>query len=232
LSRNRLLHRLATTALAAALLLTWISVLVYHFTLSPLQRQSLQLRIGGLIYAPGPAVLIGDSLMTGLVPPCNLVINLASPGARVDHLGGEFANAVASRKPSKILIMIGVNDLRSGNSPQMVADRILMFVKTLRDKTDNATITVISILPIVEVGPPDVIRNIDIGLTNQLLRRNISREGVSFVDISGMFGNEALWPSLTYDGLHLNARGQALLSNVLFNGLAGAARLASGDCKQ
>ena len=47
------------------------------------------------------------------------------------------------------------------------------------------------------------------------LRELLSRGGIRLVDFSSLFGTDGLDPTLTHDGLHLNAAGTARLSSLL-----------------
>jgi lysophospholipase L1-like esterase len=207
-------------ALGLALGMTWAAVLTYHYGWTALRRQQAQLRVGGLIYAPGPVILIGDSLMADVLPPCTDAINLATPGIRVADFTGRYLDAIAGRKPSAVVILAGINDLRSGTDPKAVADAIIGLVRGLRERVPVARVVVLSVLPIVENELSPAVRNAGIADVNAQLKTGIAKVGGSFIDVGGLFGGATLSAELSTDGLHLNARGTALLRGLLFDGLA------------
>lgn len=218
--------------LALALVLTWSAITVYHFAWNPLRRLSAQLRVGGLVYSPGPVVLIGDSLMAGLRAPCPGIINLATPGARVQDFDLTFVDALAARKPSRIIIMIGINDLRDPLEPKLLSQSIIAFAKQLRDRSPISYIMVLSILPIVDSDTPANAWNSKIREVNGYLQSGIPGDEIGFVNVAGLFGSASLMPRLTYDGIHLNARGEAILHSVIFDGLAGSGQRQAEACSK
>ena len=178
------------------------------------------MRIAGLVYAPGPVVLVGDSVLAPVGSPCRSIVNLAIPGARAADLDAAYADAVAARKPSKLVVLIGINDLRAGAKPEAVAQSIEAFLHLLRDKLPSTQLMALSILPIVENEISAKTNNRDIQRTNDLMRSALTGLSEGYVDIAALFGGGALAPALTPDGLHLNGQGLALLSSLLLGGIA------------
>ena len=134
--------------------------------------------------------------------------------ARVDE--------VTSRKPSKVFILIGVNDLSKGIPDEVILQNIFMLVKQIQATAPATKIYVQSILP---VNPsfdnfPKSYNKLDhILVINMQLQKIAERFGYMYIDLFEKFKDSEglLDKRFSYDGLHLNAQGYLLWGEVLRN---------------
>ncbi|MDO9443087.1 MAG: GDSL-type esterase/lipase family protein [Beijerinckiaceae bacterium] len=208
----------------------WLALAVYIFAWTPWQRHQLSLAVAGLTYAPGPVVLLGDSIMQGAARQCRHTINLAVAGSDVASFPSSFVDAVASARPSAVVILSGVNDLRRGATPQDTSEKIAGLAAALRRALPSATLSVLSVLPVQENEIAGQATNDKIRQTNRLLAELNNDGFFDFFDVADRFGGGRLLPDLTYDGLHLNEAGVARLDGLLFSGLARRTRTAAPQC--
>jgi lysophospholipase L1-like esterase len=112
--------------------------------------------------------------------------------------------------PSKIFIMMGINDLGENITLYEVAENYNKVIAKLSNNWKETQIFILSTLPV------DVRRWTNIGLNKdniKMLNTNISsiaqKHNITYIDMVYAFSdkNGYLKPSLTSDGLHLNPKG-------------------------
>ena len=114
--------RLVHAALFATIVLGsigWGLAVYWILRPNPWHRLVLASQAGRLMGREGKVVLIGDSILHAVGSPCATFANLAQPGARARDVPGEIIEEAAKHNPGVILIMIGINDLRTGDSPDL-----------------------------------------------------------------------------------------------------------------
>ncbi|NJN42984.1 MAG: sialate O-acetylesterase [Flammeovirgaceae bacterium] len=134
--------------------------------------------------------------------------------ARVDE--------VASRKPSKVFILIGVNDLSKGIPDEVILQNIFLLVRQLQAKSPTSKIYVQSILPVnpsFDNFPKDYDKLDHILVINAQLQKIAERFGYTYIDLFEKFKDSEglLDKRFSYDGLHLSAQGYLLWGEVLRN---------------
>lgn len=204
--------------LAVALAGSWVLFGAYHFLLKPFQRQAMVLAAAGLVYRDGATVVVGDSISAALLP-CRGVVNLAVPGMRAADLDLAHAEAIVRARPSRVVVMLGINDLRAGSDPKTIASATETFVRRVRAGLGDTTIVALGVLPIIENPVNGSATNENVRRFNAELRAAALAAGAAFADLGGLVGGDRLDPNLTPDGLHLNAVGQQMLADALFAGL-------------
>ena len=172
-------------------------------------------------------VLAGDSISLWfppeLLPPQRTWLN--------QGISGEVSSGLLKRlslfdntNPEVIFVMIGINDLIRGISPDEVVENQRAIVRDLVWVHPNARIVVQSILPHSGSGatwegrdrllniPNDRLRDI-----NRELAAIASAEGVEFLDLYPLFADSEgnLRLELTTDGLHLNEQGYLVWRTAL-----------------
>jgi lysophospholipase L1-like esterase len=120
---------------------------------------------------------------------------------------------VIKHKPSKIFLLIGVNDLSKNVPNEVIIENIFSIVGKIRTASPRTTIYVQSLLPL---NP--VVKNFPVNyggkqehvleINKQLLKYGEALK-YTFVDLHAAFldKNNLLDARYTYDGLHLNASG-------------------------
>ena len=134
------------------------------------------------------------------------VLNRGVSGAMTVELL-ENTDIVTSLHPTKVFIGIGTNDLGNPElcSPDSVAARITAIVKRIRRESPQTEVYVQSILP-----SDNGIRTLDaIRDTNAKVKPQVEESGAVYIDLYDLLSG-IVSKDISYDGLHLSARGYAL----------------------
>lgn len=120
--------------------------------------------------------------------------------------------ALVARKPAKIFLLIGVNDLARGIKPDSVLKNIRLLNNYLRAKSPETRLYVQSLLPVNEAFGKfgdHTSRRKEIVQLNQLLKEEATKQGFAFIDLYSSFidANGRLQVRFTNDGLHLTGEG-------------------------
>lgn len=129
---------------------------------------------------------------------------------------------VANRKPAKVFLMIGVNDLARGISADSVVKNILLIASYLRQETPSSKLFIQSILPVNDfynkfqghTGKAKQIKEV-----NDALSKNAAAYHFTYIDLHSFFCNEEgkLKRELSNDGLHLKGEGYLLWKHLVFS---------------
>lgn len=145
-------------------------------------------------------------------------------------IGGDITFGVLNRlseatryKPSKIFILIGINDLSKGIPEETILDNMFAIIARIHAESPKTAIYVQSILPVnptVEKFPKGYNVNESIERINIQLRNIQKRLKYTFIDLHKVFASpdQLMDVKYTVDGLHLNAAGYALWMKVLKDG--------------
>jgi lysophospholipase L1-like esterase len=172
---------------------------------------------------PGKTVFVGNSITEGgnwkKLLKDSTVINRGISG---DNTFGMVARAseIIKLKPAKLFILIGTNDLSKGIPDEAIIENIFNFISKIKSSSPNTKIFVQSILPVnetVEKFPQQFNNGSHILIINDQLSRYAERMRYTYIDLYGKFLDKQgkLDPTLTYDGLHLNASGYQRWVEVL-----------------
>lgn len=163
---------------------------------------------------PGAVIFLGDSQTAQcewqelLHPDSVPVLNRGISG---DHVAGIRArlDEIVRHKPSKIYLLVGINDLIFGQKPEAIAAVYKEIVATLRSKTPNSELFLQSVLPVNNSVKK-------IGVDNELIRQlntqiiQIAKDyALPYLDINAemMDASGNLSARFTEDGIHLNGLG-------------------------
>ena len=130
-------------------------------------------------------------------------------------------NEIAERKPAKVFLMIGTNDLARNITPDSVVKNILLSVAWLRQQSPGTKIYVQSILPVNNVygkftghtANSELIEKV-----NENLKEKASLNQYTYIDLHTPFSdaNGKLNAALTNDGLHLKGEGYLLWKHIVY----------------
>lgn len=180
------------------------------------QRRALFEMLG---VQPRNIVFLGDSITDGCEwselfgnPAC---LNRGISGDRSDWLL-ERIDAVAAGRPRRIFLMIGVNDLAQGRTPEQIAAAVRGIVARVRELSPRTRLYIQSVLP-VNGKSFDNFRGhyahaAEIPVTNALLEGLCEEERIPWIDLyTAMADDEGnLRAEYTNDGLHLLGAGYAV----------------------
>lgn len=158
-------------------------------------------------------VLVGDSLTDRgewaelLDRP---VANRGIAGDRIADVRARLDDVVAL-EPRVLLVLIGVNDLLAGASPEAMAAAHAALVAELRRRLSHTRIVVASLLPIRDevVVRDEHLTAVEIRRANALLQPGVTAAGAEWLDLYPALADATgqLDPRYTTDGLHLSGAG-------------------------
>lgn len=129
-------------------------------------------------------------------------------------------NDIIVRKPSKVFVLIGINDIAKDFPDAVIINNYRKIIEELMAKTPQAKIFIQSLLP-VNPEYPRFPQHYDKGdhvlSVNKALRELAISTGVSFINLYPIFTDAQgrLDVKYTYDGLHLNPDGYKVWAKFL-----------------
>jgi lysophospholipase L1-like esterase len=169
-------------------------------------------------------VFLGDSLTFGggtfFKPPEGVAVyNLGVPSDTTMGVWARLSEALA-KKPTRIFLQVGINDLGQGIKGEDVAKTHLKIWREIRENLPEARLYVISLLPVREasfVRLPPGLRNAYIRGVNRRLAKAAEGEGLTFIDLFSPLQDPEgqLQAGLTFDGVHLTAKAYKIWRAVI-----------------
>jgi len=150
--------------------------------------------------------------------------NVLNRGIAGDNTYGVLARLqdVIARKPSKVFIEIGVNDIGSGFTKDIILKNMLSIVARIHTGSPESAIYILSILPVnddVKTNFPQFEnKNKQFDEVNQQLIGNAAKNNYIFINLSSLLKNSDGKLSKQYakpDGLHLNDLGYQVWIRLL-----------------
>lgn len=166
-------------------------------------------------------VFIGNSI----TDYCEWAELFQNPNIKNRGISGDVAEGVLNRlspitegRPKKIFLMIGINDMIKGRSPETIAISIDKIVQKLQHSTPNTKIYLQSVLPANRKFSDEAIsQGAIIGLNNLLKEIAFKRE-ITYIDLHSNFIDQAsgnIQSQYSNDGLHLMGKGYSLWRDIL-----------------
>lgn len=176
----------------------------------------------------GQIIFIGDSI-TDLCPLDDYYLDL--PLACYNRgIGGDTTEGVLDRlqvsifdlMPSKVVLMIGTNDVNGGKSEEYIVNNYAKIVKEIKKGVPNVELYCMSIIPqnkdMESYSDVDTTaNNIKIQSINGKIKGLSEEQGATYIDLyPALLGKEGnLDKAYSDDGLHLNAEGFVVWSGIL-----------------
>jgi lysophospholipase L1-like esterase len=135
-------------------------------------------------------------------------------------IGGEITFSLLKRitditalRPSKVFLMIGINDIGKDIPPAVIAHNIGLIIGRIQAESPGTVIILQNILPVnptVAGFPQHYDKNDKVTATNKLLPGIAAGHHVPLVDLNRLFRDKDgyLKKELTKDGLHLDPGGE------------------------
>ena len=165
---------------------------------------------------PGRIVFLGNSITEGgdwkKLTGDTTVINRG--------IGGDITFGLLKRldevltlKPSKIFLLIGINDIGKDIPPAVIAENIKKIIRRIQTESPATKIILQNLLPVnptIERFPQHYDKQQKIVETNKLLFPVAKETNVLLVDLNKLFRDKKgnLQGKYTNDGLHLNPGGE------------------------
>jgi len=176
-------------------------------------------RLGCLQYQLGdfphgvPEDLVGDSLTERGEWWELLERPVANRGVAGDTVAAVRARLddVAALDPRIVFVLVGINDLLAGASPEALAARHASLIAELRGRLPRARIVAESLLPIRDelVARDAELTSATVRRANELCRRGAAAAGADWLDLHARLADPEgeLDPRYSSDGLHLSGAG-------------------------
>ncbi|MES2429035.1 MAG: family 20 glycosylhydrolase [Bacteroidota bacterium] len=128
---------------------------------------------------------------------------------------------VTVRKPGKIFLLIGVNDLAAGYQPDSVVQKIFLITKKIHEQSPGTKLYIQSLLPVNNAFnkfPNHVNKSEQIKQVNVLLQKGAALYSYNFIDLYPSFCNTdgKLDTLYTNDGLHEKGAGYMLWKHLIY----------------
>lgn len=144
--------------------------------------------------------------------------NIVNRGINSDHIDGlieRLQYSVINLQPSKLFLLIGINDIGRQDSDSTILSNYQQLLNLIAKQLSNTEVYVHSILPTTDRWkncPPEKIVRL-----NKQIKEIVLQHKFTWVDIYSIFvnNNSFLKSDLTRDGLHLNSDGYLLWSKKL-----------------
>jgi len=171
------------------------------------------------IVPEGKIVFFGDSITEGfdlkIHFPTSLPINRGISGDHIDGLLERLEHSVIRLKPSKLFILIGINDIGAGDPDSFILENYSLLLEKLATALPKSQIYIHSILPTTKLWincPQEKIVRLNMDIYNNCLKFNFT-----WIELYSEFVNEDgfLNGKYTDDGLHLNGAGYDLWAKIL-----------------
>lgn len=119
---------------------------------------------------------------------------------------------VIRRQPSKLFLLIGINDIGKDIPDAVIADNIRKIIQRVQHESSSTAIYLESILPVnpdITGFPQHYDKNQHVIATNILLQHVAADTKVKFIDTNSLFSDEhgKLKKEYTIEGLHINEKG-------------------------
>ncbi|WP_439132109.1 GDSL-type esterase/lipase family protein [Polaribacter sp.] len=199
--------------------LNYIKNKIFHPLQAPLNSHLYQTKLSIFNNMPTieeSIIFLGDSITAF----CNWselfkqdkIINRGISGDTLDGVLYRI-DEIIKRKPKKIFLMIGINDLGKGYNAVQILEKYDTLINKLNVSLPKTKIYIQSILPAKRKNLNNTeIKNINIGL------QNISKKyNSNYIDLHSSFlsKNNELDDLYSLDGLHLNGEGYHLWKNSI-----------------
>jgi lysophospholipase L1-like esterase len=130
-------------------------------------------------------------------------------------------DAVTNRKPAKIFLLIGTNDLARNISADSVLKNMLLIAEYVKQQSPKTKLYVQSILPVNELYGKFGGHTKNTALiqqVNEQIKANAAAHHYQYVDLHTPFSNEngKLKPELSNDGLHLMGNAYLLWKHIIY----------------
>lgn len=146
------------------------------------------------------------------------VVNSGTDSNITDDILNDIKNRAFVYNPSKVILLIGTNDLQMGKTPEEVVDNIKKIIDSIREKRRLSTFYIESIYPVIE-GRPNAgkRKNQTIKDTNELIKKYCSENKIKYINMYDELKNDddELKEEYTKDGLHMSDEGYEVITKKI-----------------
>lgn len=188
-------------------------------------RQLRQALFGAESFADwdGIAVFLGDSITDfcdlGYYYPGLNTVNAGISGDTTDWMLDRLETSVLRYEPDILVLLGGINDLLRGGDEEQIVANLMTIVDTVRERVPQVQVLVQSVYPIGEGD--DLYWTGRIRAINSRLEALAGEHDYDYVNLFDALATEdgRLDERYSYDGLHPNDTGYAVVSSILTQAL-------------
>jgi lysophospholipase L1-like esterase len=171
---------------------------------------------------PGDTVFLGDSLTESFDLKKHFgredLRNRGMAGNLTDHVLYRMEE-IPGKQPARLFLMIGINDLFAGQSPERILENIRTIVDHFSEKAPETVLFLQSILPVnlTQMFEDEGINLKIYALNHDLERLCKKRENRTFINLHPEFlgVDGEMDTAYTFDGVHLTSRGYDLWARLV-----------------
>lgn len=168
------------------------------------------------------SVFLGDAITSGIEYYGNLSSEQVIAEANItSDKALSLVDQVAAKNPSRLFIMLGVNELNYPRTASVIANNYKTLLDELKSKLPASTqIYIVSVLPITKSYESKTnvrIEKNNLDELNEKLKAMVETDNISYVDISSAFkdGSGYLNETVTSNGLNLNSAYYGFMLNTI-----------------
>lgn len=167
------------------------------------------------------SVFLGDAIVSGMEYYGNLSEDqVVADGNITTDKALKSVDEVVAKNPSKVFIMIGINELNYPRTADAISSSYKTLVDELKSKLPTAQIYAVSVLPITksyESKTSVKIEKSNLDALNENLKELVTTDNINYVDIASAFkdGSGYLNETVTSNGLNLNSGYYGFLLNAI-----------------
>lgn len=149
------------------------------------------------------------------------VVNSGIGGNTTEDILSSMDERVYRYNPTKVFLLIGVNDLGSGKSVDYIYNNILKIVSEIKKNRSLAKIYVESVFPINDSDDEKIVeinvKNSDIDKLNKKLKNHFKDSDVVYIDVNSKLRDDENRLKLEYtkEGLHISSLGYLKITKIL-----------------
>ncbi len=197
---------------------------IYHFISFDHHKEKIVTKLVEKEVVPENIVFLGDSItdnydLETYFPDVSLV-NSGISGDATQEILKDMKNRVYRYNPSKVILLIGTNDIAQGKTAEETFESIKKIVEEIQDNRKQAKIYIQSVYPVNETIDEEIVgqrNNEDIIALNQKLEEYCIDKKLVYIDIynSLIDENKRLMKEYTKEGLHISKKGYELITEKL-----------------
>lgn len=144
------------------------------------------------------------------------VVNSGIDGNKTEDILSNMEDRVYKYNPSKVILLIGINDLKANKSEEKVVENIDVILKKIKQNLPNCEIYVESIYPMNEDWSVYVDSE-TIQSVNKKIKKYASENNYTYIDVYSKLidEDEKLKKEYSNDGLHPNENGYEVITKIV-----------------
>ena len=150
-----------------------------------------------------------------------LVINSGIAGNTTDDILNDMYNRVYKYNPSKVILLIGTNDIAHGKDVEYIVNNINKIINLIREKLPNCKIYLESLYPINNTNNSKIDHNMVANRTNKIINQINAKinkiQNTTYINVhdSLIDTNGNLNINYTIEGLHINNNGYERITKII-----------------